>query len=67
MLTNVELVILYIFVGLLFTAVPVILNCCNIFGSVGKACLIEIENKESEVERKIRNDLDESYSLIIHC
>ena len=61
------LVILYIFVVLLFTGLPIVLVCFSIARSIGRTCLTEIEDMEIDIERDSKNSSDESYLLQLHC
>ena len=67
MFISVILVVLYIFVVLLFTAIPIILVCCSMARSLCRYCMIEIEDMEHDIERNAANAKEDSYFLIVHC
>ena len=64
---NIIFVFLYIFVVLLFTLIPIILVCGGIARSIGRFCLVEIEELELDIERNARSNSDESYLIQLHC
>ena len=67
MMWNIIFVSLYIFIVLLFTAIPIILVCCGIIRSIGRFCLVELEEIEIDIERNARSTSDESYLIQLHC